>query len=103
MSDQENMVDDVELPEASEDQIEEAKGHDPETAEKQSVDSVDKAGDATKQAAAPKTKAGMINAMYGKMHAMKKHELQAMYAKMQEEVCTIRILWQKDTKLVKPI
>jgi len=53
MSDQENMIDDVELPEASEDQIEEAKGHDPESAEKDSVDSVDKAGDATKQAAAP--------------------------------------------------
>lgn len=85
MSDQENMIDDVELPEASEDQIEEAKGHDPESAEKDSVDSVDKAGDATKQAAAPKTKAGMINAMYGKMHAMKKHELQAMYSKMHEE------------------
>lgn len=85
MSDQENMIDDVELPESSEDQIEEAKGHDPEHAEKDSVDSVDKAGDATKQAAAPKTKAGMINAMYGKMHAMKKHELQAMYSKMQEE------------------
>jgi hypothetical protein len=85
MSDQENMIDDVELPESSEDQIEEAKGHDPEHAEKDSVDSVDTAADATKQAAAPKTKAGMINAMYGKMHAMKKHELQAMYSKMQEE------------------
>jgi len=85
MSDQENMIDDVELPESSEDQIEEAKGHDPEDAEKDSVDSVDTAADATKQVAAPKTKAGMINAMYGKMHAMKKHELQAMYSKMQEE------------------
>ena len=86
MSDQENMIDDVELPESSEDQIEEAKGHDPEHAEKDSVDSVDTAADATKQAAAPKTKAGMINAMYATMSGMKKDQLTAAYKKMREDL-----------------
>ena len=41
----------------------------------------------TKQDPAPRTKAGMINAMYGKMNAMKKVDLQAAYNKvMGEEV-----------------
>lgn len=55
--------------------------------EPESVASVDKAADATKQAPVPKTKAGMISAMYGKMNAMKKVDLQAAYgAVMGEEV-----------------
>jgi hypothetical protein len=33
----------------------------------------------------PKTKAGMINAMYGKLNAMKKVDLQAAYGKMMGE------------------
>ncbi len=33
----------------------------------------------------PKTKAGMINAMYGKMNAMKKQDLMAAYGKMMED------------------
>jgi hypothetical protein len=37
------------------------------------------------QAAAPKTKAGMINAMSMKMSKMKKEELQAAYTKMHED------------------
>jgi hypothetical protein len=64
--------------------------------EAQSVAATDKAGDATKQAPArkgdqknsepmPKTKAAMINAMYGKMNAMKKGDLQAAYGKMMGE------------------
>ena len=53
--------------------------------EPESVASVDKAGDATKQAPVPKTKAGMINAMSMKLHAMKKADLQAAYGKMMGE------------------
>ena len=53
--------------------------------EPESIASVDKAADATKQAPVPKTKAGMISAMYGKMNAMKKVELQAAYGKMMGE------------------
>ncbi len=33
----------------------------------------------------PKTKAGMLNAMYGKLSGMKKDQLNAMYSKMQED------------------
>jgi hypothetical protein len=39
-------------------------------------------GVATKGDPMPKTKAGMINAMYGKMNAMKKQDLMAAYHKM---------------------
>ena len=62
-------------------------GKEPEGAvnEPESVASVDKAADATKQAPVPKTKAGMISAMYGKMNAMKKVDLQAAYGKMMGE------------------
>ena len=37
----------------------------------------------TKKDPAPKTKAGMLNAMYGKLSAMKKADLHAMYSKME--------------------
>jgi hypothetical protein len=53
--------------------------------EPESVASIDKAADATKQAPVPKTKAGMISAMYGKMNGMKKTDLQAAYGKMMGE------------------
>lgn len=53
--------------------------------EPDSVASVDKAADAVKQAPVPKTKAGMISAMYQKMNAMKKADLQASYGKMMGE------------------
>jgi len=73
----------VELDEAAE-VVDEA--HDPKNAEAQSVDSVDKAAKAvTKQAPIPKTKAGMVNAMYGKLQAMKKADLQASYKTMMGE------------------
>lgn len=42
-------------------------------------------GDTGKQDPMPKTKAGMLNAMYGKMAGMKKDQLTAMYSKMQED------------------
>ena len=65
-------------------------------AEKASAASVDKAAGAVSKAPArkgdksnaepmPKTKAGMINAMYGVMSGMKKDQLQAAYSKMMEE------------------
>lgn len=70
--------------------------HDMKNAEAQSVASVDKAADATGKSPArkgdnsnsdpmPKTKAGMINAMYGKLNSMKKADLQASYGKMMGE------------------
>lgn len=57
------------------------------TDEEESIASVDKAADATKakQAPAPKTKAGMINAMSMKLHSMKKSDLAASYGKMMGE------------------
>ncbi len=86
------LYDDVE----NEDEIvEAAHGHDPKNAEAQSVASVDKAGDATgkaplpsqgtaknntKQDPMPKTKAGMINAMFTKMNGMPKSEMAKLYA-----------------------
>lgn len=77
--------------------VEEA--HDPKNAEAQSIASVDKAekagktapkrkGDNTKQdpmPKAPSTKAGMINAAYMKMSAMKKEDLANMYGKIMAE------------------
>jgi len=81
---------DVELhDEVTDEVVEEA--HDPKNAEAQSVDSVDKAGDATGSAPKrkgdqgtqdpmPKTKAGMINAMFTKMNGMSKQEMSKMYA-----------------------
>ena len=76
------------------DVVEEA--HDPKNAEAQSIASVDSAEDQGPKAKArkgdksnaepmPKTKAGMINAMYGKMNAMKKDSLMAAYGKMMGE------------------
>lgn len=52
-------------------------------------DSVKKApsrkGDQSKQDPMPKTKAGMINAMYAQMSGMKKDQLSAAYKKMRED------------------
>lgn len=78
---------DVELHEDEE--ISEMK-HDPKNAEAQSVASIDKAGDATgtapkrkgdntKKDPMPKTKAGMIAAIVGKMQGMNKQAITAMY------------------------
>jgi hypothetical protein len=61
------------------------KGDEGEVTEPESIASVDKAADATKQAPVPKTKAGMISAMYGKLNSMKKADLQASYKKVMGE------------------
>jgi len=72
------------------------EAHDPKNAEAQSVASVDSAEDQGPKAKArkgdksnaepmPKTKAGMINAMYGKMSKMKKEDLVGAYGKMMGE------------------
>lgn len=58
---------------------------DPKNAEQASIASVDKATDATKKATPPKTKAAMINAMYGKLHSMNKTQLSAAYNGMHSE------------------
>jgi hypothetical protein len=92
----------VELPADEENQIEEgAREADPKNSEKASVASVDKAEDGVKKQApsrkgdknvkdepsgAPKTKAGMINAMFHKMNGMKTTELSKMYASYHEDV-----------------
>ena len=52
--------------------------------EPESIASVDKAAKATSQASLPKTKAGMINAMYQSLNKMKKGDLTAAYSKMME-------------------
>lgn len=69
----------VELVE-DENEVSEAKGHDPKSAPADALKSTDAAGDVVKKAAEPKTKAGMINAMNMKMMGMKKDEMKSMYA-----------------------
>src|SRR6056300_422243 len=56
-----------------------------QVSEPESIASIDKAADATSKAPVPKTKAGMISAMYQKMNAMKKQDLHAAYGKMMGE------------------
>jgi len=87
----------VELPVEENNQIEEASAQKmPVGTEADSIASVDKTDDAVKKAPSrkgdqskqdpmPKTKAGMINAMYAQMSGMKKDQLMAAYKKMQEE------------------
>jgi hypothetical protein len=87
----------VELPD--EDIELEEGAHDLKNAEAQSIASVAKTDDSIKKApprkgdkpnakdepSKPKTKAGMINAMYSKMSKAKKEELSALYDKLIEE------------------
>ena len=54
--------------------------------EPESIASVDKAANATSKASLPKTKAGMINAMYQSLNKMKKGDLTAAYSKMMEGI-----------------
>ena len=89
----ENQIEDQEVElhdEVTDEVVEEA--HDPKNAEAQSVAATDKAGDATKAGSPPggvavkaepmpKTKAGMINAMYMAAQKMNKQDLTAMYHK----------------------
>lgn len=88
----------VELPTEENNQIEEASAQKmPVGTEADSIASVDKTddavkkapsrkGDQTKQDPMPKTKAGMINAMYAVMSGMKKDQLTAAYKKMHEDL-----------------
>ena len=91
-------INNVELPAEENNQIEEASAQKmPVGTEADSIASVDKTddaakkapsrkGDQTKQDPMPKTKAGMINAMYAQMSGMKKDQLTAAYKKMQEDL-----------------
>ena len=92
MSDLENQVTEADL--HDEDVVEEA--HDPKNAEDASVASVKGAAGKTAKAPEPapkqgvnmpmpKTKAGMLQAMYTKMSKMNKQSLQAAYGKMHED------------------
>ena len=87
---------DVELHDEVTNEVVEANTHDPKNAEAQSVASADVASDAgpsakkrgtdnTMQDPMPKTKAGMINAMYTMMNGMKKDQLTAAYGKMMSD------------------
>lgn len=90
MTEDQIIDDQVELHDDESEVVEEA--HDPKNAEAQAVDAADKAGSAGPTAKEPggkggkadpmekpKTKAGMISAMYQKLGAMKKVELDAAY------------------------
>jgi len=99
----------VELPVEENNQIEEASAQKmPVGTEADSIASVDKTDDSVKKAPSrkgenskqdpmPKTKAGMINAMYAKLSGMKKDQLSAAYAKMSEELD----LEEMDTEVVE--
>ena len=54
--------------------------------EPEAIASVDKAADAAPKATPPKTKAGMINAMFSKLNTSSKADVQAAYEKMYENV-----------------
>ena len=102
MTDENQIEDqDVELHDEVTDEVVEEGTHDPKNAPAQAVAATDKAGDATgsaptrkmaggtasdntKQDPMPKTKAGMINAMYKEMSRMKKDALTASYNNMMK-------------------
>ena len=88
--------DQVELHDEVENEVVE-EGMDPKNAEQQSIASVDKAGEVTKQAPkrkgdkavgdkkAPKTKAGMLNAAFNQLSAMRKEDLAKAMSKLIDE------------------
>lgn len=96
---------DVETNEVVEETLEEAKA--PTTKgdakvtqpvdEPESIDTVDKAAKSTSKTAPPKTKAGMVNAMYKAASKMKKEELTAAYTKMFEGTDLVDELEVSDT------
>lgn len=108
MTDKEIVEDqDVELQEDDEEILE--MKYDPKNAEAQSVASIDKAGDATgtapkrkgdntKKDPMPKTKAGMIAAMVGKMQGMKKEALMAMYNSTDPEAFDGEAIAEEEVK-----
>ena len=79
------------------------KGKEPEGAvsEPESIASVDKAADATKpkQAPAPKTKAGMISAMFDKMNKMSKADMEGMYSQYHKE----SVEMEEDETIAEPV
>jgi len=96
MTEDQNVDQEVELHDNESEVVEEA--HDPKNAEAQAVDSTGKAGNAGPAAKEPggkggkadpmekpKTKAGMISAMYQKLGAMKKMDLDAAFDKMMDK------------------
>jgi hypothetical protein len=98
---QDELVEDVEV---SDEELEEA--HNPETAEKDSVASVDAAGDVTKEMPKrkgdksnaepmPKTKAAVLQAAYNKMSKMKKNEMMKAYEAMCEGT------WEEEAELIE--
>ncbi|MBL6771421.1 MAG: hypothetical protein ISQ22_08630 [Rhizobiales bacterium] len=108
MTDKEIVEDqDVELQEDDEEILE--MKHDPKNAEAQSVASIDKAGDATgtaskrkgdstKKDPMPKTKAGMIASLVGKMQGMKKEALMAMYNSTDPEAFDGEAIAEEEVK-----
>jgi len=75
----EETLDEAQAPKAK------GKGEATPVSEPESIASVDKAADATSKTSLPKTKAGMLNAMYQTASKMKKGDLQAAYAKVCEQ------------------
>jgi len=108
MTDKEIVEDqDVELQEDDEEILE--MKHDPKNAEAQSVASIDKAGEATgtapkrkgdntKKDPMPKTKAGMIASLVGKMQGMKKEALMAMYNSTDPEAFDGEAIAEEEVK-----
>ena len=80
----EDQLQDEIVDEVNEESLDEAAAADAKADGEKAADETDKAIDksAPKQAAAPKTKAGMINAMYQEMSKMKKDDLMAAYGKV---------------------
>ena len=68
--------------------------------EPESIASVDAAAKSTKQAAQPKTKAGMVNAMYKKLSASNKVDIQSAYSKVMGEEVEIEdeVIAEQDSK-----
>ena len=116
MTDKDNIEIDSPEEEIQEASVEEAV--DPKDAEAASVASVDKAGDAGNQASArkmaggtaadnttkdpaPKTKAGMINAMFTKMNKMSKNEMMKMYASYHKQMESTEV--DEDTNEVREV
>lgn len=60
-------------------------GEDQEVEEPESIDSVDKAADATSKTSLPKTKSGMLNAMYNELKSMDRGALAAAYDAMMKK------------------
>jgi len=75
---------------SNEDNLEEAAAADPKADGVKAADETDKAIDASapKQAPVPKTKAGMVNAMYKEMSKMNKEKLTASYNKVMNNEST---------------